>query len=275
MACRSMTIAPRTARLRRSRGSFDSVSPSGSNQPTLLRALTVNFASPEQIRGEPVTTSTDIYSLGVLLYHLLTGASPYRSANGPVNVIAREICEQPPPPPSTAPAPLISHTDERGWRAQVRGDLDSISMLALQKDPARRHSSVDLLAADVRRYLENWPVVARGNAFGNQVSKFIRRHRFSTAAAVAAALAMVVSVVLIEPNERSAAVESAQRLAAANRTARLLLQQLELRSGPLAPSKAGLSSEQQRPTYEGRRRMSRKNWVRSSGSDRCAARSSK
>lgn len=225
---------------------LDSMSPSGGNQPTvtLLRALTVNFASPEQIRGEPVTTSTDIYSLGVLLYQLLTGASPYRSINGPVSVIAREICEQPPPPPSTAAAPLISHTGERGWRAQVRGDLDSISMLALQKDPARRYSSVDLLAADVRRYLENRPVVARGNAFGNQVSKFIRRHRFSTAAAVAAALAMVVSVVLIERNERSAAVESAQRLAAANRTARFLLQQFELRSGPLAPSKAGLSTEQ-------------------------------
>jgi hypothetical protein len=80
-------------------------------------------------------------------------------------------------------------------------------MLALQKDPARRYSSVDLVAGDVRRYLENRPVVARGNAFGNQLSKFIRRHRLSTAAAVAAALAMVVSVVLIERNQRSAAVE--------------------------------------------------------------------
>src|SRR5437660_2059732 len=176
---------------------LDSATRSPGNQPTvtLLRAFTLKFSSPEQIRGEPVTTSSDVYSLGVLLYHLLTGTSPYQSANGPPGNVAKEICERMPQPPSTAPAPPGSGIGERRWRAQVRGDLDSIAMLALQKDPARRYSSVDLLAADIQRYLDHRPVRARGNALAYQIGKFIRRHRFSTAASVAASLTLVASVI--------------------------------------------------------------------------------
>ena len=208
---------------------LDSLAPSGANQPTvtLLRALTVSFASPEQIRGEPITTASDVYSLGVLLYHLLTGASPYRSADGPVSVVAREICELLPTLPSATTARVSCGTSERNWRAQLSGDLDSIAMWALQKDPARRYSSVDLLAADVGRHLERWPVLARGNALADRVRKFIGRHRLSSAASAVAVLAVASAVVLIERHERIAAEQSAQRLAAAHRTARFLLQRLE------------------------------------------------
>ena len=168
---------------------LDSMTPAAGAQPTvtLMRALTINFASPEQIRGESVTTVSDVYSLGVLLYHLLTGVSPYRSASGPsVSAVSREICEQLPVLPSNAGPARVPASADRQRCAELRGDLDSIVMLTLQKDPARRYSSVDLLAADIRRYLDNRPVLARGNTVSDRVSKFVRRHRLATAASAAA-----------------------------------------------------------------------------------------
>lgn len=212
---------------------LDSVAPPGSAQPTvtLMRALTLNFASPEQIRGEPVTTASDVYSLGVLLYHLLTGRSPYRSANGPIGAISREICEQLPAPPSAVGSGPGAESTHHDWCSQLRGDLDSIAMLALQKDPSRRYSSVDLLAADLRRYLEYRPVLARGNAVPDRVNKFIRRNRMASAASLAALLAVVAGLLVIQRGEHIRARRSAEQLAAARLTERVLLQQLQLQSG--------------------------------------------
>jgi hypothetical protein len=221
---------------------LDSVAPATKATVTLLRAFTLTFASPEQIRGEPVTTATDVYSLGVLLYHLLTGASPYRCANGPLSALSREICEQSPSPPSATAAARGAGVHHRATR--INADLDSISMLALQKEPARRYSSVDLLAEDVRRYLEDRPVLARGNAVPARVAKFVRRHWFATAACIAAALAFAATVVLTAHNERALGVQSAQRFAAAHRTARFLLRQLEERTGA-AGAEVGSSEEEQ------------------------------
>ena len=213
---------------------LDSLAPDGANKPTvtLLRALTLSFASPEQVRGEPITTASDVYSLGVLLYHTLTGASPYRSADGPsVTAVAREICELLPNVPSEARVPLKCGSSERSWRAQLRGDLDSITMRALRKDPAERYSSVDLLATDLRRYLNHRPVLARGNSPGDRARKFIRRHRLAGAASAGAVLAVAIGAVFIGRQERMAAEEAAQRLAAAHRTAHLLLEELQSRGG--------------------------------------------
>jgi serine/threonine-protein kinase len=215
---------------------LDSMTPAAGAQPTvtLMRAITINFASPEQIRGEPVTTVSDVYSLGVLLYHLLAGVSPYRSASGPsVSAVSREICEQLPVPPSAAVPARVPESADRARRA-LRGDLDAVVMLALQKDPARRYSSVDLFAADIRRHLDNRPVLARGNTVSDRVTKWVRRHRLATAASAVALLAVVAAVTLLASNEHAQSAEGARRLAAAHRTARVLLRELEERGGAAA-----------------------------------------
>jgi serine/threonine protein kinase len=208
---------------------LDSITTSGRHAPTvtLLRALTLTFASPEHIRGERVTTASDVYSLGVLLYHLLTGKSPYRSANGAPSALSREICESPPLPPSAA----TSRSSEGAAWSQMRigPDLDSIAMLALQKEPTRRYSSVELLAADVVRYLENRPVLARGNSLPDRLGKFVRRNRLATGVCIAFAVAVILVAVLVARNQHEFAAQSAYRLAAAHRTARFLLRQLEQR----------------------------------------------
>jgi hypothetical protein len=113
---------------------------------------------------------------------------------------------------------------------RIGPDLDSIAMLALQKEPTRRYSSVELLAADVRRYLESRPVLARGNALPDRVGKFVRRNRLATAVSAAVALAVIIGTVLIARNEHAFAAQSAQRVAAAHRTARFLLRELRQRS---------------------------------------------
>src|SRR5581483_4359375 len=191
---------------------------------TLVRALTVHYSSPEQIRGEPITTASDVYSLGVLLYHLLTDRSPYTSAKGLVSEVVREICERQPDPPSRGPAPPSSPCGEHKWRAQIRGDLDSILMLALQKDPARRYSSVDLFAEDIQRYLDYRPVRARDSALGDQFVKLISRHRRVAGASLGALLLLVTAAIWVSQEERASNTTAAEHVAAAHRTARVLLE---------------------------------------------------
>ncbi len=227
---------------------LDSMAQSGSNRATvtLMRALTVNFSSPEQIRGEPITTASDVYSLGVLLYHLLTDASPYASAKGPPGAVVREICERQPNLPSRAPLPPSAPCSERKWQTQLRGDLDSITMLALQKDPAHRYKSVDLFAEDIQRHLTNRPVRARDNALGDQIIKLIRRHRIAAAASLAALVLLTAAATWATHAARASQAASSERYAAAHRTARVLLEQLESQ----APSPSHTGQLQQRPTAQ-------------------------
>lgn len=157
--------------------------------PTLLRALTLQYAAPEQLRGEAVTTATDVYSLGVLLFELLTGRLPYPEGA----TIARAILEEEVLAPSLAvgeasrgrtatPVPLPP------LRRQLAGDLDAILLKALRKESAARYATVAAFAVDLRRHLAGLPVEARGEARAYRMGRFLRRHR---TAVVAAALVLV------------------------------------------------------------------------------------
>src|SRR5262245_59374056 len=142
---------------------------------TAVRALTLAAASPEQVRGERVTVTSDVYALGILLFRLLTGESPYGPVHRSDAELARAICEEPPPRPSAvAPA-------ER--RRALRGDLDWIVLTALRKEPERRYASVAQLTDDVARHLEHRPVAAAPDAWRYRARKFAQRHRGAVAAA--------------------------------------------------------------------------------------------
>jgi tetratricopeptide (TPR) repeat protein/tRNA A-37 threonylcarbamoyl transferase component Bud32 len=138
--------------------------------------MTVAYASPEQIRGERLTVASDVYSLGVILYELLTAHRPYRTENASFTEMVRVTCEQEPVPPSQ-------------FRRDLSGDLETILLKALSKDPRLRYPTVDEFAADIRRHLDGQPIQARPATFSYRAGKFLRRHRVAVpAAALAAAL---------------------------------------------------------------------------------------
>jgi tetratricopeptide (TPR) repeat protein len=155
------------------------------------RPYTPHYASPEQIRGEPVSTATDIYSLGVLLYQMLTGTRPTgRKATTPAEA-ARSVLEDEPTRPSRLSPTEAVDPQWLATRKKLEGDLDNILLKALEKEPARRYASVDALAADVRAYLGGYPVGARPAGRVYLLAKFARRNRGVVAASGAAVLALV------------------------------------------------------------------------------------
>src|SRR6185295_8810598 len=150
------------------------------------RVMTPDFASPEQILGAPVSAASDVYSLGVLLYRLLTGRPPYRFPTDRASEIERVICEEEPQKPSAvAPEKL---------RRRLSGDLDDIVLQALRKEPERRYGSVERLSADIRRHLEGLPIRARPGTLGYRTAKFLRRNRIGVAAAGFVGLALVAGL---------------------------------------------------------------------------------
>jgi eukaryotic-like serine/threonine-protein kinase len=142
------------------------------------RLLTPAYASPEQLRGHPARTTSDVYSLGVLLYELLTGGLPYGAPAFP-HELARAILEEPAPRPSAAAslgsAAASRATDAKRLRRRLRGDLDTIVLKALRQEPERRYRSLDALLDDVRRHLSAQPVAARGDRWTYRLGKFGRR----------------------------------------------------------------------------------------------------
>ena len=154
--------------------------------------LTPEYASPEQVRGLPVTTATDVYSLGVLLYQLLSGAAPYRFEGRSPLEIERVVCTQEPRRPSA-----MVHPKERARRRALLGDLDTILLKALHKSPERRYGSVEQFAADLRRHVSGLPVLARPDALGYRVWKFVRRRRLAVAAVTLVFVTMAISLVVI------------------------------------------------------------------------------
>ena len=169
---------------------------------TLFRMMTPDYASPEQIRGERITTASDVYALGVVLYELLAGKKPYAVTGNTPGELLRVVCERDPEKPSVA-----------AGRRELQGDLDAIVAKAMRKEPERRYASVAELADDIRRHLAGRPVQARRGTFVYRAGKFARRHRVALAAAAVAAAALAGGVVLTlrEAARARAAETRAQR----------------------------------------------------------------
>ena len=150
-----------------------------------VRMMTPQFASPEQVRGDPVSAATDVYALGVVLYRLLTGRAPYRVTTDRPHDLMRAICDEDPPRPDTS------------------DDLDAIMLKALRKEPELRYESAGAFADDIRRYLEGMPVTARRGTTLYRAGRYVRRNRWALAASIAGALvataATVTVIRLIDP----------------------------------------------------------------------------
>ena len=170
--------------------------------PSSTRILTPSYASPEQAAGGQVTTASDVYSLGVLLYELLTGRRPISWQGSSAAEIERRLREVTPETPSRAVQGLEQPAVLAAWRAsspaavarQLSGDLDTITLKALRKRPENRYSSAEAFGEDLGRWLNGLPVSARPASMGYRLRKFVGRHRIAVAAASVAALALVALI---------------------------------------------------------------------------------
>jgi len=168
------------------------------------RLLTPHYAAPEQILDEPITTATDVYALGVLLYVLLTGHRPFGATGGSPYEIEQEVLKKEPTAPSTAvsksagtatdPGGQVLDFTKRGRR--LRGDLDRIVLKALRKEPERRYASVEAFARDLQRHQEGLPVEARPATMGYRLNSFVKRHRTGVLITIAGLILTVAFAML-------------------------------------------------------------------------------
>lgn len=212
---------------------------------TRLGAMTPGYASPEQLNGESVTTATDIYSLGVILFELLSGHRPFEEKERDLNRILRAVAEDDPPPPSskadtgqiaekrvplssedrpdearTLPNPVRLETGRESVKEkgpitalrpqEIRGDLDRIVLKSLQKEPERRYLSVDAFSEDIGRFREGRPVTARPSSLLYRTGKFLRRNRPMAIVGALLALAIVAGIIATLWQARVAATERAR-----------------------------------------------------------------
>ncbi len=149
---------------------------------TRTRLFSPRFASPEQVRGQPVTTAADVHALGVLLYLMLTERQPYASGSEDTLEVMRAICSDEPPTPSTAPVP---------WRKALRGELEAIMLQCLRKDPEERYRSVHALSEDIAAWRDGGPVRAHRPGWVQRARKLVRRNRALSGAIMLAVLSMI------------------------------------------------------------------------------------
>jgi eukaryotic-like serine/threonine-protein kinase len=164
------------------------------------RALTPDYASPEQIAGDPITIASDVYSLGIVLYELLCGSRPYLLKRESRQALEQAILSVDPIKPSetaiTEDAGRARSTTARKLAQTLQGDLDTIVLKAIKKDPAERYATADAFIQDLERYLSGEPVLARPDSTAYRFRKFVIRHRLPVAAAVVAGLALVAGATI-------------------------------------------------------------------------------
>ena len=201
---------------------------------TNLRVMTPEYASPEQISGKVITTASDIYSLGVILYELLTGSRPFNFKTGSLEEIINVVTQGKPPKPSDAEilknrkgveeksrngdgklSKQSNYPRLRFSSSQLKGDLDNIVLKSLRKEPERRYATVEQFSEDVRRHLEGLPVIARPDTFLYRSSKFVRRNKIGVTAAAGVLLLLMIGAIAIVRQTQIAGREA--RIAAEQR----------------------------------------------------------
>ena len=190
-------------------------------------AFTPDYASPEQILGEKLTTASDIYSLGILLYELLTGSRPYKTDSRNYSKIIKAVCQDEPSAPSrlrTISREMVETGEQIELSippSKLKGDLDNIVLKALRKEPHRRYASVEQFSDDIRHYLQGLPVSASADTWSYRTAKFVKRNRIAVVATFIVAASLIAGIVTTFYQARIARSERAKAEARFNDVRRL------------------------------------------------------
>ncbi len=203
------------------------LAPGEAATPTVAAPMTPAYASPEQVRGEPLSTASDVYQLGLLLYELLTGRRAQRVGGAAPAELERAICFEEPAPPSLAvrsppgveAAAAARGTSPAGLARALRGDLDTIALKALSKSPSRRYGSAEELAADLDRHLQGLPIAARADSRLYRAGRLAARHRLALGFTVSLAALAAAYVTTLVNGSRELRLQRDQAVAASQRAA--------------------------------------------------------